>query len=254
MPKAHLLLTRPQLDSLALAKKLIQLDYDCHIDPVLVIDFINAPNLSDFLADAQVVIATSANAVRALAQQSARRDLPIYSVGPATSACATAHGFKIGLTAKGTVRDLAGRIQTKLSPKAGAIFYPVGVHHDKLLSQQLHQAGFRLHQTALYMARAKTQFSSQTIQLLQAGALHSILLFSPRSAKIFAKLFANYLENMPQSSAKDGMTIGVLSPAIAKAFIAHHPILAEYPLIMAQKPDQDALIAALEKHYAPKFG
>ena len=84
MPKAHLLLTRPQLDSLALAKKLIQLDYDCHIDPVLVIDFINAPNLSDFLADAQVVIATSANAVRALAQQSARRDLPIYSVGPAT--------------------------------------------------------------------------------------------------------------------------------------------------------------------------
>ena len=117
----------------------------------------------------------------------------------------------------------------------------------------LHQAGFRLHQTALYMARAKTKFSSQTIQLLQAGALHSVLLFSPRSAKDFAKLFCKLLENMPQSSAKDGMTIGVLSPAIAKAFITPPPYFGKISIDYGAKTRSRCVNRRVRKTLCPKI-
>ncbi|MDA1100419.1 MAG: uroporphyrinogen-III synthase, partial [Proteobacteria bacterium] len=75
----HLIVTRPHGEAEALARELQSRGHRVLIEPMLTIQPLAGAELD--LDDAAGLLLTSANGVRALARQTARRDLPVLAVG-----------------------------------------------------------------------------------------------------------------------------------------------------------------------------
>src|SRR5262245_15671756 len=82
----RLLITRPRADADAFAQTLRVRGHVAIVAPVMEVLPRDGPPLA--LDSVQAVLATSANGVRALAARSARRDVPLYAVGPQTAEAA----------------------------------------------------------------------------------------------------------------------------------------------------------------------
>src|SRR5947207_15010339 len=99
------LVTRPRGESAELAEALGRRGIDALIEPLLAIEYRDAPS-PDFSA-VQAVLVTSGNGVRALARLTGERTVPLFAVGAASAAAARAAGFAHVASADGAVDDLA---------------------------------------------------------------------------------------------------------------------------------------------------
>src|SRR5215813_12527695 len=108
----RLLITRPEPDATRLKARLEELGLEATIDPLVNITFNKADEIE--LSEAQALIATSRNGLRALAARSEvleiARKLPAFTVGDATAADARALGFEVVLAGAGTSHDLVPQI------------------------------------------------------------------------------------------------------------------------------------------------
>jgi uroporphyrinogen-III synthase len=87
----RILVTRPREDGEQIAAKLAALGHTALLAPLLEPRFHDGPEPA--LNDVQAILATSANGIRALIRRTARRDIPIFAVGPQTTEEARAAGF-----------------------------------------------------------------------------------------------------------------------------------------------------------------
>src|SRR3974390_940486 len=78
----RILITRPVEDAEAIAARLAELGHDTVVAPLLTIRYLDR---AVPLEGVQAILATSANGVRAFSRLSARRDLPLFAVGPQTA-------------------------------------------------------------------------------------------------------------------------------------------------------------------------
>src|SRR5262245_999401 len=78
----HVLVTRPLEDGAEIAARLAEMGHRALLAPLLTPHFPDGPQPE--FQDVQAVLVTSANGVRALIRRTARRDLPIFAVGPQT--------------------------------------------------------------------------------------------------------------------------------------------------------------------------
>ena len=113
----RVLITRPGEDGAALAEILGARGVDSIIEPLLVIKKIEGSALN--LSNIQALLLTSANGVRALAEKTDRRDIPVYAVGDATATTARKTGFVQVHSAAGDVETLVGLVKEILKPKDG---------------------------------------------------------------------------------------------------------------------------------------
>ena len=141
---------------------------------------------------------TSKNGVEAFARLSSAR-LPAYCVGEATAARATALGFE-ATAAAGTADALRA-----ILPKTG-VLHLHGRHVRQVLGER-HLAIYN--QVALPL-------SDVAQRLLQAGDIHAVPLFSPRSATLFGEA----MQNNPSSE----LTMYALSEAVASALPVGTPV------------------------------
>ena len=91
----HVLITRPEGDGEILKERIEQLGSRATLEPLINIVFETIPLSS--VTGATALIATSRNALRALASSPALVDtlaLPLYTVGPGTTAVARELGFQ----------------------------------------------------------------------------------------------------------------------------------------------------------------
>jgi uroporphyrinogen-III synthase len=226
----RILVTRPLEDGPAIADKLHALGHEPVLAPLLAFEMIDAP-APDFTG-VQAILASSANGIRALVQRSARRDVPVFAVGPQTSEEAMHAGFRNVRNADGDAKALARAAAQWARPEDGALLHVCGEEAPGTLGDDLRAAGFTVHRAVLYRMAAATHLPAAVREGF--GTLEAVLFFSPRTAKIFGEL------------TRDLSLKKLVALCISPATAAAADVLDFAEIRVAAKPNQDALLALVD--------
>ena len=238
MSGARLLLTRPHADSVALADVLARHGVATQIEPMMTIRFDEAARLD--LSNVQAILLTSANGARALAAAApgrAARWLPVLAVGCATAQAARDAGFDRVTAAEGDVDALAALAQARLCPEAGRLVHVAGRVSAGDLAARLQGAGFEAQRVPLYEAVAARVLTPPARRALEAQALAGVALFSPRTARLFAKLV--------RESGLDGAVRTLTAFCLSQAVAVAAQTLPWQRIRVATVPRQEALVACV---------
>jgi len=231
----RLLITRPQEDAVAIAKILRALGHAPIVAPLMDVQFRDGPEMT--LEGVQAVLATSANGVRAVARRTARRDVPIYAVGPQTAESARSAGFKKVLSAEGDSNMLVEFVSGHADPGKGQLLHAAGAETAGRVKQALQAKGFTVETVVLYDAVPVARLPEDAFVSLRDGTLGGVLLFSPRSAKTFATLASE----AKVASSCEKLDAYCISAATAAALTP----LTFARMVVAGVPNQDAMIALI---------
>ena len=194
------------------------------------------------LSNWQAIAITSANSVRALAQ---RKDLtrlnsiPVLAVGPSSARAATLAGFTTVHSADGDLEALIKLAAQHLSASEGPVLYPSGVTISGDLKAQLESRGYDCVRVPLYEAVATAEVSAELIHAIQQNEMDGVVLFSPRTARIWAKCLGN--AGLVQSASR--MTHWCLSNAVAEALLDEFPSWRPAQnVVTAPVPNENSLL------------
>jgi uroporphyrinogen-III synthase len=227
----RVLITRPREDGEALAARLAEAGHQAVLAPLLRTRWFDGPALE--LAGIAAILVTSANGVRALVRRTARRDLPLFAVGPQTAEEARAAGFARVENADGDAMALADAVPRWLAPDAGTLLHACGAEGAATLSDALRARGYAIRREILYAVEA-LELPPQAAAALAEGTIDAVLLFSPRSARIFDAQSAG----LPLAK----VTALCISPATAAALPANRFAAIR----VAARPNQASLLALLD--------
>jgi uroporphyrinogen-III synthase len=188
----RLLVTRAVPNEGELTTELQSLGHNVSEEPLLRIELL--PLAPDALQNAQALLVTSRNGVRALAASAASaaaRDLPIFCVGEGTAELARESGLQRVSSGAGTARDLVPLVAAKADRVGGALLHIAGEHLAFDLAAALAAQGFNARTLTAYRAVAVAALSTATAGALREGRIDAVLLMSPRTAAIFAQLVAD---------------------------------------------------------------
>jgi len=178
----RVLVTRPEPD----ASEFAALCRENGLDPVL------CPLMEVVFHDEKVDLAgigalafTSANGVRAFAQNSSERKLPVFAVGEATAEIAKENGFGEVYVAGGDVEALAALIADHHAGVSGEVLHVAGAARAGDLVAALKAQDISARRIVLYEAREAARSPQMSEGRTQADW---VALFSPRTATLFAKL------------------------------------------------------------------
>lgn len=184
-----IVLTRPHIDSLKLQYTIeSQTKHQCIIQPILDIEILSK---KIELENSAVVVITSVNSIRALAQNTNIRDHRIITVGNQSAQEARLLGFKNVESAvtcgdhSASEKNLIAYIKEKVDPKEP-------VHHISAnitkggLKKKLTEYGFKYNRIIAYNSHA-VEFPDQFLDMIKDGEVDAFTFFSPRTAAIFAK-------------------------------------------------------------------
>lgn len=227
----RILVTRPEDDAAPLAQLLRARGHDVLLEPLLRIRFRDVP-LS--LENVQAVLFTSANGVRAAARATPERNLAAWCVGDASARAAREAGFQSVSSASGDVHALAALVRRLGDPAKGPLVHVAGSTVAGDLAGTLTAAGFDVRRTVLYDSEPATALSEATLDALRAGRIDAVALFSPRTARTFAKL-ARHAGVEPMLTEVDMLCLSrPVADALGTLPHRHERVAAE--------PTQDALI------------
>ena len=184
----RVLITRPRADAEQLARRLEARGHDVLVAPMLTIEPI-AGAMPD-LGGIQALVLTSAKAVPALAGGDPGR--PVFVVGEATARAARAAGCRDVRTGAGDAARLARLILGQCRPDGGALLHLAGAEVRPELAEILGAAGFEVRRRAVYRAVAADRLPARAVVAIRGRAVDAVLLFSARSAAIFADLVARH--------------------------------------------------------------
>ena len=198
------------------------------ISPVLkvVLRYITPP------APGCAVIVTSQHAVRALAAVTARRDWPMWCVGPGSQAAAQAAGFS-DLRAGGGTAD---RLFTQLCAERPQqhLVHLCGAHVTGDLAGRLNAAGLRARAVVCYDQLAQKLSDAARACLMAPGQV-VLPVFSPRSAALLAQAW----RDLPNPQAQ------IYAVAISDAAAAGLGGVPLSGLWIAKTPDQPGMLNAV---------
>src|SRR6478752_2288651 len=190
-PRSHelrehmrVLITRPEREATALAQALGARGHSPVIAPLFRLQVLHPPD--DFaasLADCQVVLITSANGARALAEASEQRSKPIFAVGDTTAATAEGLGFGTVTSASGDAASLSDLVRQRLDPANGPLLHVSGAD----VASELAPEGFETRRVVLYEAREADALPDSARAALEARALDVVTFFSPRASETFVR-------------------------------------------------------------------
>lgn len=232
----RLMLTRPEEDAEPLAETLRALDIEVFLEPLLSIEVLDvaAPETSDV----QALLVTSANGVRAFAQLSPNRKMPVYAVGDASARAAREAGFARVESASGDVAALADCVTERVKPEDGVLLHIAGTKVAGDLAGLLDQAGFRYRRARLYEAVKAKALSSEGQALIRNGELTGVVLYSPRTAESLVEL----LDRANLTYACRKLTAFCLSEAVAKKVTGVDWAM----VVVAESPDQSSLMSKIK--------
>ncbi|WP_193366878.1 uroporphyrinogen-III synthase [Pelagibius marinus] len=234
----RVLVTRPREDAASLAAALEARGHEALLEPLLTITPRDTVDWPQCHAAAQALLVTSANGARAFARLDARRDIPVFAVGDASATACRELGFGRVTSAAGDVGDLAALVAEKLDPAAGPLLHPAAGKPAGDLQGALAAAGFTVLRAVLYDARPAAALSAACTSSLNDGLIDVVTFFSPRTAAAFVSL----VEAADLSHTCRAVTALCLSEAVAARISG----LSWSRTVVAERPEQDALLAALD--------
>lgn len=227
-----MLVTRPEPDAQSSVLKLEALGIEAIAAPVMVRQTLDAslPAPDGFAAMAL----TSTNGLRALAERGQIdrfRHLPVFTVGSRTAFEAREHGFADVSSADGAFADLVNLIAR--ARLAGPIFYPAAKHQSGDLGKALAPFGVMVATARLYEMVALDALPDDALARLAAGSIGAVLIYSRRTAEIFAQL-ADSLDRAQRSA----IAMLVMSEAVAEPLMENH----FNRISLADRPDEDGMM------------
>jgi len=242
------LVTRPHPDSEATAEALRARGFEVLLAPML--RFEPLAFADDAEADYGAVIATSANALRAIERQLAAsrlRKLPLFAVGEHTASAAVKAGFSKVIAAKGDaagLRDLVlESVRAKLLKKAGVLLYLAGADLSRDLAGELGERGFSVVTQTTYRMIPVTSLPRAACDAFTANAVEAVLHYSRRSAHAFM-----------DAVRADGVEISALAIphcCISATVAAVLRDAGAAQLMVAATPDENALFGSLTRALRP---
>jgi uroporphyrinogen-III synthase len=230
----HVLITRPRDQALELADRLAARGDTALIEPLLTIARI--AGVVPQLEGVQALVLTSANAAPALGPWAGQ--LPLFAVGAATAGAARRTGCATVIAAAGSGADLAHLIAQRCRPENGALLHLSGADVRPELGEELAAAGFALRRQVVYEARPAPALSPAAVAAIERRQIEAVLLFSPRTARIFVELIARHeLQDHLAAAAAICLSAVVAQPCRELVWRAIYP---------AARPTPDALLEALE--------
>ena len=224
-----LLLTRPRAQSEAFAAE-AEARLPGRFGPVLVaplLEIVFVPAALD-LAGVEALLFSSANGVEAFAAASPERSLPAFCVGEMTAAAARAHGFA-ARSADGDVTALAALAAEAWRPGQGPFLHVRGRHAAGDLVGALAARGIPV-RAAEISDQVPQPLSPEARVLIATGAATVVPLFSPRTARVFARETAGL--------DLSAVTVVGLSAAVVAPVEAGRRIVT-------RSPGRDGMLAAL---------
>jgi uroporphyrinogen-III synthase len=232
----RILVTRPLEDGREIAARLAERGHQALLAPLLEPRFQDGPLLEEQggeLENVQALLATSANGIRAFIRRSARRDLPVFAVGPQTAKQAREAGFSDVRSADGDAKDLAEATRRWATPD-GVLLHVSAQDAPGALAESLTASGFSVRRCALYAIEPARALSPDAETALRQGTLDAAMFFSPRTAGIFGAL----TDTLPT----ERLTAFCISPATAQALTPSR--FAQ--VAVATRPNQDAMLTLVK--------
>jgi uroporphyrinogen-III synthase len=231
----RLLLTRPETESDALKEALVAASHDVLQEPLLTIEIL-APLPS--LADAQALIATSRNGLQALASAPIAAEvlrLPLLAVGPATAALARSLGFTTVLEGPSGAAELVNVIRERVDPAGGPLVHLAGDTLAFDLKGALETLGFTVRQETVYRSRPAEKLGRKVADALRMGHLDGVILMSPRTAKIYARLVSQ--------GGLSGAVASVTHYCLSEAVVRELGLLGTVRHKVARSPNSQEMLA-----------
>jgi len=166
------------------AKRLVALGREPLAAPLLVVRSMVDAALD--LSDIAALAFTSANAVRAFAAMSDRRDLSVFAVGEATATAARQAGFRQVHAGPSDVAALAAVIVERRDLLQGAVLHAGAAEPAGDLAGALRAAGVAVRSVALYQTVAADPPAPDVLKRLAEA--QAVLLHSPKAARVLASL------------------------------------------------------------------
>ena len=231
----RVLVTRPPEDARETEAQLRSRGHDAVVAPLLTVRFHAGPAID--LTNVQAILATSANGMRAIARRTERRDLPVFAIGSATALSAKSAGFSDVKSADGDAIDLAKAIPSWASPESGDLLHASGVEGEGRLAKALTASGFRVRTEFLYDVAAVSTLPTAIADELLANRIDAVMLFSSRSAQVFAKCVAD--------AGLAARVANLLCLCISKATASGLAPLNPSNVRIAEHPNQASLLDCL---------
>ena len=230
----RLLLTRPAAEAERTAAALRGRGHAPILAPLLAIEL--AADVEFGAGPWAAVLATSANAARAIAQHRRRdelRQMPAFTVGERSGEAMREAGFAEIISAAGDVNDLARLVAARVAP-AARLLYLAGEERSGDLAGSLRARRYEVETVLVYRAVSADALPPQAATALAAG-VDGVLHFSRRSAEAFiaAARNAGLLETALQGPVHFCLSARVAEP-LAQAGAAR--------LRIAAQPDEAALL------------
>lgn len=207
----RLLITRPEPDASATAARLATLGHETVIASMLVAEFLPEPA---GLERPSAILLTSGNATRALARWpniSDWLDIPVFSVGDHTAQLVAEIGFREVQSASGDVDDLTTLVRATRRPRDGRLLYPTTKARMGRLAEDLDADGYTVETLEIYRMNPRPALPESVISGIGNATIDGVLLYSQRTAAIFAKLVA--VANL--RSAAEKLKLFAISPNTA---------------------------------------
>lgn len=229
-----ILVTRPEPDNSATVAALQATGRDALSAPMLRFEAV--PLQDDPDSGYGAVIVTSANALRAIAGQSALPallDLPLFAVGDKTADAARDAGFRKVFSADGDAAALRDLIASKKSTakrlKSGdPLLYLAGADLARDLAGELGARGFTVVTQTTYRMAPVANLPSDIAEAFSAGEISAVLHYSRRSARAFvAAARAGGVEisalALPQCCLSDAVAAIVRDAGASRVMVARTP-------------------------------
>jgi uroporphyrinogen-III synthase len=243
------LVTRPHPDSETTAEALRARGFTALLAPML--RFEPMAFADDAEIDYGAVIATSANALRAIEPQLAASrllKLPLFAVGEHTAAAARKAGFHKVLAARGDatgLRDLvlesmrAKTLKNKALKKAAVLLYLAGADLARDLTGELGDRGFSVVTQTTYRMVPVASLPDEACDAFTANAVEAVLHYSRRSARAFM--------DAARAAGVEISALAVPHCCISAAVAAVLRDAGATQLMVAATPDENALFGSLTR-------
>ncbi len=185
----HVLVTRPVADAREMMARIAALG--CRVSAAPLLKIVHEPIPADAFDGVAGFIATSRNAIAALAASPALELAicrPIFAVGAATAKRAEEAGFRTVIRGPGTATELIPVILAHPASKAGRFVHLAGDHVAIDLGGALANRGVDVAKFVAYRSLAVNALSAEIDRNLRAGAFEAVILMSPRTARIWRNL------------------------------------------------------------------
>jgi uroporphyrinogen-III synthase len=223
--------TRAEPGASETGQRLMALGHEPLVAPLLVVR--RLIDASPDLTDIGALAFTSANGLRAFADVSDRRDLPVFAVGEATAVAARQAGFTEVHAGPSDVAALAADILARRAELKGAVLHASAADPAGDLAGALQAAGVAVRSVALYETVAAARPSQALLERLTG--VDAVLLHSPKAARALAGAFT------PALDLRGAHLLGLSSACLAP--------LADIPAadrLTAPAPNEAELLALLE--------